>query len=550
MKSKFSLLLCALLTLLSFTFFSCQNQLDTSLNEADPNYDSSIDSKMTAEKEFDPSYFTSSGSKALALSASPLVIKGQNGFTSSISDTSTDVEVGKPLVLTFSSIVDAQSVNASTLGLSELTRKANTPVNIRYRAIISGNTVTIIPQLKLLPLSVITVSVNGITAGGTSASGSVSYTQSDIDYGLYFWGKEGVCEKYTPGIANAFYNTSKPTVLFAHGWQPSKVGKTDLYGRFGMEYEAFYWAEDNFDGQTKYNGQKKWTNTGFIDKGWNTAMVYWTQFADEPAASSGNLFGVHAAEAKIWSFSGPQGSRYAALDANNNRIYKNFSGNIQFKGQSVHVNSAGEMLSLYVVDALKQSNANLRMTGHSLGNQMTTYLAYSLFKAGVKVNRVALLDPAWTADAKDYLANDGFGTWTGERTRNYLFAMQKANPALAIEIYHSTALNLGLGVNDNNTPLTSVVCDSDMAPWYYSGTNLGAKHGSIRHSYFWSFESNPPLECTISWWQRKLTGAQAASAATSDARILQMMKSSYRWVQVEGRYTPNPSDDWFDRKSK
>ena len=58
-----------------------------------------------------------------------------------------------------------------------------------------------------------------------------------------------------------------------------------------------------------------------------------------------------------------------------------------------------------------------------------------------------------------------------------------------------------------------------------------------------------PTEVTLNFWkQRKATGNDAASASTSNERIIQLMDSGYLWDQVEGRYTPTPSDDQFEYK--
>ena len=58
-----------------------------------------------------------------------------------------------------------------------------------------------------------------------------------------------------------------------------------------------------------------------------------------------------------------------------------------------------------------------------------------------------------------------------------------------------------------------------------------------------------PNEVRLNFWrQRRSTGNVAASAATPNQRILDLMDSGYLWDQVEGRYTPSPSDDEFEFK--
>ena len=188
-----------------------------------------------------------------------------------------------------------------------------------------------------------------------------------------------------------FIKPNQNTVIFAHGHQADFIKKEDPYGRSEFSFEMFYWAEDDFSGDSSHNGLKLYTNHPWIDKNWNTGIVYWTQFADEPILSDGNLLGVHAAEAKVWSFNGPKGNRYRTHDSNGNLTYKDFDGQTLFDGKNVRVNSAGELLSLPVIHALKRNTSNnIRLVGHSLGSQMVTQLAKYIHDENILINRIAL----------------------------------------------------------------------------------------------------------------------------------------------------------------
>lgn len=490
----------------------------------------------------------------------------------SIQNGQTNVSVNEPISIRIFGGLD------STNTTSQNSYIANEQGQVLYtRVLVQGDKITLIPQIRLQPTKTYYAVFGGIQNQNGNDLGSVviQYTNTDVDYGLYWYGKYGLCEKYVPGLENAFYENSKKTVVYAHGWQPDTISQEDPYGRSGFNYEIFYWSEDNFGGKKEHNGLRKLTNHAWIDKGWNTGIVYWNQFADEPSVNSGNLTGVHAAEAKIWNFDGPNGSRYRTQNANGDSIYKDWNRNLSFKGQSIQVSSIGEVLSLYAVDALKDNySGNIRLVGHSLGNQVATYLAKEIDEANIRINRVALLDPAWTQGEKDYLPvitssdenvvlnhngahalSDGSASrhfWNAEMTRIILFRIMNKNWSygFGLEIYHTTALNLTIPVVDNNEPLTDVAADISNSPWFYSNTQISQKHIMIRHHYFWSMESAAPIECTISWWQRHSTGRMAGDASTPDWRIQEMMQENYKWTQVEGRYTPDPSDDWFERKSK
>jgi hypothetical protein len=461
-----------------------------------------------------------------------------------------DVEVNLPLDLSFSKVMDGSSINGTTVVLKEIKYNRIVPVRFIYKY----DRVIIIPRMKLQQNLEYNLVLNGIKdITGQLLSFEMKYKNRDLDYGLYFFGKNGVCEKYFPGIQNAFYSDSKPTMIYAHGWQANAVTRSDYYGRSSYGYEQFFWEEDNFKGQTKYNGLRQFTNHSWIDKGWNTGFVYWQQFADEPALAQGNVGGVHDAEAKIWSFQGYKGSRYRVVDSGGNAYYKNWDCRLNFNGNAVTVDSVSKLLSLYVNDALKNNvSGNIRFVGHSLGNQVVNNLMKSAYDSGITVNRIALLDPAWTSGEKNYLPNDGYGKWVGERCRKFIFEAKNRNSNLAVEIYHTTGMNIGIAglAVDTNDELTTAAADFNGAPWYYDATQLDGKHVSIRHSYIWSFEFQPPAEVTISWWRRSLTGKMGPSASTPDWRMREMMGPKYEWTQVEGRYTPSPADDQWERKSK
>ncbi|PKL15936.1 MAG: hypothetical protein CVV49_18815 [Spirochaetae bacterium HGW-Spirochaetae-5] len=475
---------------------------------------------------------------------SPQLISGN------IANGAQDVEVNLPVDLSFSKVMDGSSINGTTVVLKEIKYNRTVPVRFIY----NYDRIIVIPRMKLQQNLEYKLAVNGIKdITGQLLSFEVNYKNRDLDYGLYFFGKYGECEKYFPGIQNAFYNDSKPTMIYAHGWQANAVTKSDYYGRSFYGYEQFFWEEDDFKGQTKYNGLRQFTNHSWIDKGWNTGFVYWQQFADEPALAQGNVGGVHDAEAKIWSFQGYKGSRYRVVDSSGSAYYKNWDCRLNFNGDVVTVDSVGRLLSLYVNNALKNNvSGNIRFVGHSLGNQVVNNLMKYAFDAGITVNRIALLDPAWTSGDKNYLPNDGYGKWVGERCRNFIFESKNRNSNLAVEIYHTTGMNIGIAglAVDTNDALTNAAADFNAAPWYYSSTQLDGKHNSIRNSYIWSFEFQPPAEVTISWWKRSATGKMGPSASTPDWRMREMMGPKYEWTQVEGRYTPSPSDDQWERKSK
>ncbi len=213
-----------------------------------------------------------------------------------------------------------------------------------------------------------------------------------------------------------------------------------------------------------------------------------------------------------------------------------------------------KVLKILALSLSENTSGNIRLVGHSLGNQLATNLAYMCHLNNISIERLALLDPAWTAYEKAYLGdNDGNerSDWTGERCREMIFhLMNESENSIAVEIYHTTGMNLGIPIVDDNAPLTDAACDVNMAPWYYNLLQIQKKHVSIRHSYFWSFESDPPLEYEHTGWDRIPTGKVGPSANTPTGRILEMMGEKYEWTQIDGKYSPDPSDDLFEVKPK
>ena len=342
-----------------------------------------------------------------------------------------------------------------------------------------------------------------------------------LDYGLYWFNEhnesvKGFDENNNTAIdvASSYYNASQPTLIFFHGWQP--LSSIQNYNR-----EDFYFDDGNV------NTVQFWK-----DKGWNIAIFYWNQFADE--------LEVKNAEAKIWDAeNGPKKMRYLL----SNGTYSE----LQSPTQNL-ADLAANQINITVGD---NTSNNVRFAGHSLGAQLDTNTAYIIsdrinsgaYPATLEVDRLELLDPFWSADDKSYLEND----WTGERSREYIDTMiSRNNTAIT---WYSSSLILDIGIGDSNEDLKDKVAYQSVRPWYVNPVDIIAKHINVRHSYFWSLNFDAPKEVAINWlFQKRDTGKPAASATTETARIREMMGDNNYWDQVKGRYTATPEDDEFQIK--
>ena len=353
-----------------------------------------------------------------------------------------------------------------------------------------------------------------------------------LDYGLYWFDADNNSYKGFDEnldiplvVSSSVYDLEKPTIIYFHGWQ---LGSSEE----GYRRENFELIDD--DNNIDIN-----TVTAWKEKGWNVAIFYWNQFADE--------LEVKDAEAKIWhATKGPKGIRYRLSDGS-------------YSNEQAPPRNLGKLAANQIRKVLADNTSkNIRLAGHSLGSQLAVYVGKLMSNAvangnlssDLMPNRIELLDPFWSQDSKSYLTdlnNDGENDWTGERVRLYIDDLKRDNN-VAFTWYKSSLIS-NIGIGDSNNNLKEEVAFQSVRFWYLNGIDIANKHVYVRHNYFWSMAYDSPNEVRLNFWrQRRSTGNVAASAATPKQRILDLMDSGYLWDQVEGRYTPSPSDDEFEFK--
>ncbi|EON93628.1 hypothetical protein MARLIPOL_02945 [Marinobacter lipolyticus SM19] len=358
---------------------------------------------------------------------------------------------------------------------------------------------------------------------------SAHAVEDTLDYGLYWFDgnnnsvKAVEADGTVNNVPRKYYDPSKPTIIHFHGWQPGSATRGDGYDR---EDFRFVWGNEDVI-----------TSSSWKNNGWNIAYFYWDQFADESE--------VKDAEAKMWTVNGPRGMRYRLSDGS-------------YSTQHSPSKSVGQIAFDQVSAALAENTSHyVRLSGHSLGNQLATIVAGKNSDAiyagdagiNVMVDRLELLDPFWSKDGKEYLGDangDGNLDWNGERT---FWTVQDliARHNIPVTTYLSSNIN-NLWIGDKNLPLRAIVTEMWNRFWYLA--DEVNKHNHVVPFYFRSMASAPPEEVTINWaGVRSETGKDAASAATDDNRVLEMMDDTNYWDQVEGRYTADPEDDQFEIKN-
>jgi Copper amine oxidase N-terminal domain/Steryl acetyl hydrolase len=347
-----------------------------------------------------------------------------------------------------------------------------------------------------------------------------TYFYEELDMGLYFYGKQinnddavGT-QKYVSGQNNLFFDPNKPTLIYTHGWQ--------LDGVKNKEREDFSLKNEEISIQT----QNFW-----IDKGWNIAIFHWVQLADDggvppPREAEAKIYDIHNSLAGMrWKRSnGVSVTQMSALPQKNvSELYadayqavfgQNFSGN------------------------------EIRLVGNSLGGNLTMAMLMQLHQRGIHYlpQRVTLIDPYWSPNLGigqvtfPYSATSAYDLATTSAT------IQRDNYGIAIEYIRSSIA----GATGTSVGTVGVTAFSHFGTDY--SWNVINKHTVPVRQYLWSIAFNPPQEVSRPdvFSPFSPTGGVAGSAATSHARIKEMMRNDKYWNHVQGRATLTPEDDVFE----
>ncbi|MCA9876035.1 MAG: hypothetical protein KC441_20320 [Anaerolineales bacterium] len=345
------------------------------------------------------------------------------------------------------------------------------------------------------------------------------------DYGLVWFGENGRSQKALPGQPTPYFDTTRPTIIFVHGWLPDQVATPPT---FTVDF-----ADAAQDNPLQLDVAAAW-----LEAGWNVGIFYWHPFADEDL--------VWVAEDKIWSADQDAGMRY-----------RDEAGN--FHTEAMPTVSAGELFyQAYVAAMAGYNGPEIRLAGHSLGNQMVVRLADQLV-TGIETGevaenllptRVALLDPFWSPFAKSYL--DGQETGTVVRQ---IIADRLLPRGVLVEWYRSSLLTEETVQTEAARSFQAEVLYTELDPEFCSLLDQVCRHNAAWQWYFLSFDSPAPPECVPAESSDTCipTGSQGPSASTSAERLAEMMTAPFYWAQgvgpdgADGRSTPQADDDWFHR---
>lgn len=347
-----------------------------------------------------------------------------------------------------------------------------------------------------------------------------SYFYEELDYGIYFYGKQTGnadatgCQKYVTGQENVFFDPSKPTIIYTHGWQ--------LDGVKSKGREDFCLQNGDIDVQT----QNFW-----IDLGWNVGIFHWVQLADD-----GGVPPPREPEAKIYDTQNKL-SQMRWKRANGTFV----TATSLVPSKTVRELYADEYQSIF---GSNYTGGEIRLVGNSLGGNLTMAMLGELLQRNTTKypQRVTLIDPYWSSNLTSQQVNFPYNFKNASEMATDAAQKLRSNHNTAIE-YFRTSL---AGLAGTNASLIAVTAFSHFGTDY--SWNTITKHTAPVRQYFWSIAFAPPVEIyrPNAFTVFTTTGNVAASAATPHARILELMCNDKYWNHIEGRNTISPEDDKFE----
>lgn len=320
-------------------------------------------------------------------------------------------------------------------------------------------------------------------------------TRDDLDFGIYFFAADGSSQRMVPGKPIQNFDPKKPTVIYLHGWERDTTVR---------DFRESYLVEDikGFKGQL--------THTSWLSKGWNAAVFYWNQFADEPE--------VKHAEAKIWTYLSPHKLRYRVK-----------SGAFVASEARFTIAELFTVYYEYLFSKRPEGAGEIRLVGHSLGHQLALKSAELIAqRSQLKFpDRIALLDPFWSKGKKAYL--DQQRPKINQATAAIAEDIVSKHD-LALELYRSSFLGAWFFLGDPNIPLMTTAASLRWYPEFTSAFDFKTQHVGVIPYYF------------TSYGQKENDGI---SAATPTAKIKKLMNRPEIYLQKRGLDTTSAADDKF-----
>jgi len=392
-----------------------------------------------------------------------------------------------------------------------------------------------------------------------------------LDWGIYWYGPNDEFKKAEPrqqvklvdptswfeqgdGYANSterwnktFYDPSRNTVLYFHGWSGDGAWSTKDCKRVTSKCNPNLCPKGGV-----HELAKPW-----IEKGWNVGFFYWDQFADEPC--------MRDAEQKIWFDREGNGLRWASYSPRNNTFQWK-----QYQGEAM---SVIDLCATAVKEAMGDffGGGTVRFVGRSIGAQLAVGCAAKLHEEQhvAAPQRITLLDPFFTTQEFTFLgtvvrcgrvvSSTGVGAFAQQATANYVKMLWETK-RVATEVYSSAGSTSGL---DSQAAIDMATYSVQVAykPSWCDGedSDLKCEHQAVFPLYFLSFGLPPPPLVQAVTSPGRLLDKPAVtcavpSASCTDAELralleehilLMQSQTSASWDQVDGTDTFAVGDDTF-----
>lgn len=358
-------------------------------------------------------------------------------------------------------------------------------------------------------------------------SWATPYNDKKLDIGIYWYSKplgkfgharRGLgCRARRDGKAIAgYYDPSKPTLIFVHGWQMGYInwGNT-LQGNINR---SSFWSDP-----MQRNVAKPW-----LTDGWNVGIFQWTQLADDETT----LFVPYNSQAKIWTTNYSMQLSPNKID-NIGMRYKVPWGYSKKNAPKSNVSQLFYQLYKQALSRLSYRGPKpVRLLGHSLGVQLSLGMAELAYQddklpAHHRPARIVISDPFWTPNAPlsghhyNYLAPDSSPAQRSNRIVKQLIAK-----GVVFEWLKSSDVLQWAG--DTNPALLKVISRAQLYPEFL-GLNLSGRH---MHAWQWYMLQ-----------KGRQTGFIGPDNSLQQARQLMLAKRDE--PQKTGQDTSDPQDDSF-----
>lgn len=327
-----------------------------------------------------------------------------------------------------------------------------------------------------------------------------------------------------------YFDPSKPTIIFIHGWQPSATANKQ---RFDLCYQ---YPISQSSMSPVYNTLQHW-------QGWNVGVFYWTQFADES--------NVLDAEAKIYSTQGEQGMRWSYLDAKDQLQYCDSASlhcamPLTASGQ---VATVLEMLETAYEQALPNALAyhgsELRIAGQSLGTQLAVQLTHYIMTDSSlpQPTRLSLMDPYFSPNEIESRNEHFPASIAGYNTIMLDLIESQAHHQFPVDVYRTSRLSYSPSGNPGTAFMNEVAYMSLSPQYFYQGEPYLKKEGLLHiSSIYLYFESKKeaPLD------RPGNSDYAYTNAAASNAEVLALMNHKrYQQYSIAETHFSATWDDLF-----